>query len=705
MKTTLPLHHAIFLRWTLLLISGFLLTIPAFSQQSSRKLVTKGTNGAPFGYFEYLPTGYSPTSEKKPLIVYLHGAGELGNGSSDLYKMKQRALPKLLQNGKEIPFVVIAPQAPSWWHNHDILPLLEWIKSTYNIDPGRIYLTGISMGGTKCWDFASKNPDKITAVCPMGADARYVDACKLSRSMPVWAFHGSKDHVYSASAMTAVINKMNTQCNPKANPAAKGTVYGNHGHDDLWDHVYNVAHGDNLYKWMLQYRKGTTSTTNKAPIANAGPDITISLSQTSVQIKGTGSDYDGSISKYRWNKISGPYVKMSKMGSSTLTASELVAGTYEFELAVTDNKGAVGRDRMKLTVHSSSTTNKAPVANAGSDITITLPKNSVYIKGSGTDSDGSISKYYWTKVSGPAAKMGYITTATMYAYALSEGTYEFELTVTDNKGATAKDRVRVYVKKSGSTGGTTVAQGLNYKYYEGNWTALPNFGSMQAKKSGKVTNFSLAPRNRADYFGFVFDGYIKIATAGTYTFYTTSDDGSKLYIGGQQVVNNDGLHGAVEKSGSIYLKAGSHPIKVAYFERYGGETLLVSYSGPGISKRKIPDAVLSTGSSSSSTSTLAVSTSWEEEQATEESFAEAVQLVNNPVHNGVLHLSASDDASLQEGEVMIYDNTGRRYSSLLRKSSGLQQWEVATEHLHPGIYVVLIEQQDGTRQRIRFIQR
>lgn len=502
MKKFFTLHQAYIFRWISLLIAGLFITIPVFSQQSSRKLVPKGTNGTPFGYFEYLPAAYASKSEKQPLILYLHGAGELGNGSSDLNKLKQRALPKLLQNGKEIPFVVIAPQSPLWWHRQNLLPMLEWIKQKYNIDPARIYITGISMGGTKAWRFAGDHPDKVAAVLPMGADARNMDACRLS-SVPVWAFHGATDHAYPVSAMKAAIHKLNTQCNPRANPAAKSTVYSDHGHDDLWTHVYDVRHGDDIYRWMLQHKKSSTSPTNRPPVAKAGADIRIKLPQNSVSIKGAGTDPDGSIRSYQWKKISGPSASLRGTNASTLKASNLLAGTYDFELTVTDNKGATGKDRMK-----------------------------------------------------------------------------------------------VVVAKPAKAGDQAVAQGLNYKYYHGSWNMLPPFERMQPRKTGKVKNFSLSPRSRSNLFGFEFTGYIKIATSGTYTFYTESDDGSKLYLNNKQLVNNDGLHGMKEASGSIYLKAGSHPIKVTYFERYGSrEGLRVSYSGPGISKRIIPDAVLSTGSS------------------------------------------------------------------------------------------------------------
>ncbi|HEY5748045.1 MAG TPA: PQQ-dependent sugar dehydrogenase [Chryseolinea sp.] len=130
--------------------------------------------------------------------------------------------------------------------------------------------------------------------------------------------------------------------------------------------------------------------------------------------------------------------------------------------------------------------------------------------------------------------------------------------------------------------------GLNYAYYEGVWTVLPNFNALTPAESGNVTNVDLAPRNREDDYGFRFTGYINVPTDGTYTFYTSSDDGSRLQIGSTTVVDNDGLHATREASGTIGLRTGKHAITVTFFEHLGGAALTTSYAGPGIAKQLIP---------------------------------------------------------------------------------------------------------------------
>ena len=87
-------------------------------------------------------------------------------------------------------------------------------------------------------------------------------------------------------------------------------------------------------------------------------------------------------------------------------------------------------------------------------------------------------------------------------------------------------------------------------------------------------------------------GFLRVPRDGVYAFYTVSDDGSKLYLGDVEVVNNDGLHGKREKYGAVALGAGLHAIRVTYFERTGNDALEVGYEGPGIEKQSLPAGVL-----------------------------------------------------------------------------------------------------------------
>ncbi len=188
-----------------------------------------------------------------------------------------------------------------------------------------------------------------------------------------------------------------------------------------------------------------TPAPNQPPVANAGPDQTITLPINSVTLTGSGTDPDGTVVSYQWTKISGPVsYSITDTTLPTATVTGLVQGTYQFQLQVTDNSGATATDVILITVNPA--TNQPPAANAGSNQAITLPVNSVTLSGSGTDADGTIVTYLWTELSGPSlATIVSINSATTNVSALIQGTYQFQLTVIDNDGAIGTATVQVTV--------------------------------------------------------------------------------------------------------------------------------------------------------------------------------------------------------------------------------------------------------------------
>lgn len=134
--------------------------------------------------------------------------------------------------------------------------------------------------------------------------------------------------------------------------------------------------------------------------------------------------------------------------------------------------------------------------------------------------------------------------------------------------------------------------GVQYAYYEGTWEALPDFSALVPLVEGVVDNFDISPRLQGDFFGFFFETFINVPQDGLYTFYTYSDAGSRLVIGNQIVVDNDGLHPATEKQGTIALSQGLHSMNVLYFDRSGETQFNVFWTPPGGSKQVIPNANL-----------------------------------------------------------------------------------------------------------------
>ncbi len=137
-----------------------------------------------------------------------------------------------------------------------------------------------------------------------------------------------------------------------------------------------------------------------------------------------------------------------------------------------------------------------------------------------------------------------------------------------------------------------VKSGVQYEFYTGDWDVLPDFAKIAPRKKGVLANFSFAPRDTTEHFGFRYSGLIKLPADGVYQFFTRSDDGSQLSIDGRLVVDNDALHGMLEKKGAVPLAAGLHRITVTFFEKTGGDGLEVYWTGPGFEKRPIADEIL-----------------------------------------------------------------------------------------------------------------
>ena len=134
--------------------------------------------------------------------------------------------------------------------------------------------------------------------------------------------------------------------------------------------------------------------------------------------------------------------------------------------------------------------------------------------------------------------------------------------------------------------------GMRYSYFEGEWNNLPDFKTLAPVQSGVYANFDLSPRKEVERFGFEYTGYIRVPETGVYAFFTESDDGSRLYIGEELIVDNDGLHSMIEKRGVIALAAGLHPIRVTFFEKTGGDGLKVYYKMEKSAKQPVPAAWL-----------------------------------------------------------------------------------------------------------------
>jgi len=186
-------------------------------------------------------------------------------------------------------------------------------------------------------------------------------------------------------------------------------------------------------------------TTPEPPVANAGNDQNIQLPASSFTLSGSGTTPQGSINNYTWTRVSGPdNPVINNASSATTSVSGFSAGTYVFQLQVTNDAGLSATDEVTITVIAESAS--APVANAGADQTVQLPESFFVLSGSGTTEKGTITTYNWTQVSGPnASTINNAGSATTSVTGFIGGTYSYQLEVTNSFGLTAKDTVVINV--------------------------------------------------------------------------------------------------------------------------------------------------------------------------------------------------------------------------------------------------------------------
>jgi predicted peptidase len=194
-------------------------------------------------YLIYLPKDYDQ-KESWPLMLFLHGAGERGD---NLELVKKHGPPKLIEAGKQFPFIVVSPQCPEnrWWEPVELSSLVDEIVEKCKVDKDRIYVTGLSMGGFGTWSLAAYQPNRFAAIVPIcGGGEPFLTM--LLTHVPAWVFHGAKDPVVPLARSEKMVEAMK-----KFGGNVKFTIYPEAGHDS-WTEAYNDPQ---LYEWLLQQKR------------------------------------------------------------------------------------------------------------------------------------------------------------------------------------------------------------------------------------------------------------------------------------------------------------------------------------------------------------------------------------------------------------------------------------------------------------------
>ncbi|MFT7583890.1 MAG: putative peptidase [Cellvibrionaceae bacterium] len=211
-------------------------------------------------YLLHLPPDIQ-AEEKRPFILFLHGAGERGD---DLDLVRLHGIPKVIDNDPNFPFIAVSPQCPAlttWSVLVDALKgLVDEIVANYPVDTDRIYLTGLSMGGYGSWNLAATFPDLFAAVAPVCGGGSWFfgfpDRVVALKETPIWAFHGAQDNVVPLSETSVLVDTLHQA---RGTAPIRFTIYPDLNHDS-WTITYD---NPELYSWFLKQKKQKSSADSK----------------------------------------------------------------------------------------------------------------------------------------------------------------------------------------------------------------------------------------------------------------------------------------------------------------------------------------------------------------------------------------------------------------------------------------------------------
>lgn len=264
----------------------------ASAQALTPRYITTGKNSN--GFFEYLPAGYDST-KKYPLMVFLNGVGELGNGDSAQLRYVLKNGPGALcnagtfpksftVNGQTFSFIVLMPQFITNPASGDLDTIINYGVAHYAVDTGRIYLTGLSEGGAAIWAYASdfSRASRLAAIFPIAGGPLWSGAGGATMMsyarLPIFSTANINDPVTPSSTTVQNIKTIDS-VKPSIVPKALDTLFAGASHD-AWTETYdpglNLHNGMNAYQWMLQYSRdpGSTSTGPPDTTKPTPPDTT-----------------------------------------------------------------------------------------------------------------------------------------------------------------------------------------------------------------------------------------------------------------------------------------------------------------------------------------------------------------------------------------------------------------------------------------------
>lgn len=327
-------------------------------------------SGTVYGYYLYLPKTYQQSdSAHYPLILFFHGLGEHGNGENELSRVLLHGPPKRLHEGYDLPAIVISPQSHTGsWKVDEIDQFLNHILRHFPVDPGQVYLTGLSKGGGAVWEYMAYHPSKVKAAIPVAGAFDYQEDHILQDSLdglkriPVWAFHSFHDPVvprqhsiHNVDVLADIGSSVEEQypfSGPEKKEAADTvltftfreppdewqvqegivvpeksrlalTIYPATGHDS-WTATYD---NDAVYAWLLSH--------HETPLmVYAGEDTVYEIAPDTLKLAGEIINNGGStIRETKWRRVGGPEIILIPDRDLSSRVTKPISGTYLFEFS------------------------------------------------------------------------------------------------------------------------------------------------------------------------------------------------------------------------------------------------------------------------------------------------------------------------------------------------------------------------------------
>jgi predicted peptidase len=218
--------------------------LPLWAGMQHEMFFDGGNDKISMEYLLFLPKDYYKVAHAWPLLLFLHGSG--GRGTS-LEGLKKHGPPKIVETEKNFPFILVSPRCPMdcTWEPESLKALLDEVVAKYNVDPDRISVTGMSMGGFGTWALAATYSDRFAAIVPIcgGGDPNSADRLK---NMAIWVFHGAKDKSVPLQESQKMVDALKD-----LGSNVRFTVYPAAGHD-CWTETYANRE---LYKWLLEQKR------------------------------------------------------------------------------------------------------------------------------------------------------------------------------------------------------------------------------------------------------------------------------------------------------------------------------------------------------------------------------------------------------------------------------------------------------------------